>query len=77
MQDWFYDDLAMDEMETGEEPEAESDEDYFEDTYAARRRRRGTPLTGPGSRGGRVRRSQPDDGSTPKRGRAVSFFCCF
>ncbi|KAL4708641.1 hypothetical protein ACJJTC_008167 [Scirpophaga incertulas] len=68
--EWFYDELAMEEMETGEEPEAESDEDYFHDTYANRRRRRGgaTP-TGPGSRGGRTRKSQPDD--TPaKRGRA-------
>lgn len=62
----------MEEMETGEEPEAESDEDYYDDTYANRRKRRGgaTP-TGPGSRGGRTRKSQPDD--TPaKRGRAVS-----
>ncbi|XP_053618039.1 zinc finger protein ubi-d4-like isoform X1 [Plodia interpunctella] len=68
--EWFYDEIAMDEMETGEEPEAESDEDYFDDTYANRRKRRGgaTP-SGPGSRGGRVRKSQPDDG-TPKRGRA-------
>lgn len=70
-QEWFYDELAMEEMETGEEPEAESDEDYYDDTYANRRKRRGgaTP-TGPGSRGGRVRK-QADD--TPaKRGRAVS-----
>nr|XP_049701609.1 zinc finger protein ubi-d4 isoform X2 [Helicoverpa armigera] len=68
--EWFYDELAMEEMETGEEPEAESDEDYYDDTYANRRKRRGgaTP-TGPGSRGGRTRKSQPDD--TPaKRGRA-------
>lgn len=70
-QEWFYDDL-VEEMETGEEPEAESDEDYYDDTYANRRKRRGgaTP-TGPGSRGGRTRKAQPDD--TPaKRGRAVS-----
>lgn len=62
----------MEEMETGEEPDPESDEDYFDDTYANRRKRRGgsTP-SGPGSRGGRTRKSQPDD--TPaKRGRAVS-----
>ncbi|XP_048000798.1 zinc finger protein ubi-d4 isoform X2 [Leguminivora glycinivorella] len=68
--EWFYDELAMDEMETGEDQDAESDEDYFDDTYANRRKRRGgaTP-TGPGSRGGRTRKSQPDD--TPaKRGRA-------
>lgn len=72
LQEWFYDELAMEEMEIGEEPEAESDEDYYDDTYANRRRRRGgiTP-TGPGSRGGRTRKSQPDD--TPaKRGRSVS-----
>ncbi|XP_063833546.1 zinc finger protein ubi-d4 [Ostrinia nubilalis] len=68
--EWFYDELAMEEMETGEEPEAESDEDYYDDTYANRRRKRGgAALTGPGSRGGRTRKSQPDD--TPaKRGRA-------
>ncbi|CAK1543606.1 unnamed protein product [Leptosia nina] len=68
--EWFYDELAMEEMETGEEPEAESDEDYYDDTYANRRKRRGgaTP-SGPGSRGGRTRKSQPDD-ATPKRGRA-------
>ncbi|CAG9793013.1 unnamed protein product [Diatraea saccharalis] len=67
--EWFYDELAMEEMETGEEPDPESDEDYFHDTYANRRRRRGGAApTGPGSRGGRVRK-QPDD--TPaKRGRA-------
>ncbi|KAJ0171419.1 hypothetical protein K1T71_012969 [Dendrolimus kikuchii] len=67
--EWFYDEL-VEEMETGEEPEAESDEDYYDDTYANRRKRRGgaTP-TGPGSRGGRTRKAQPDD--TPaKRGRA-------
>lgn len=59
-------------MEAGEERDPESDEDYFDDTYANRRKRRGgaTP-TGPGSRGGRTRKSQPED--TPaKRGRAVS-----
>ncbi|CAH2986712.1 unnamed protein product [Chilo suppressalis] len=69
-QEWFYDELAMEEMETGEEPDPESDEDYFHDTYANRRRRRGGAApTGPGSRGGRTRKSQPDD--TPaKRGRA-------
>ncbi|CAH0403135.1 unnamed protein product [Chilo suppressalis] len=68
--EWFYDELAMEEMETGEEPDPESDEDYFHDTYANRRRRRGGAApTGPGSRGGRTRKSQPDD--TPaKRGRA-------
>ncbi|XP_045455686.1 zinc finger protein ubi-d4 A [Melitaea cinxia] len=67
--EWFYDELAMEEMETGEEPEAESDEDYYDDTYANRRKRRGAAPTGPGSRGGRTRKSQPDD--TPvKRGRA-------
>ncbi|KAJ8710682.1 hypothetical protein PYW08_009197 [Mythimna loreyi] len=68
--EWFYDELAMEEMETGEEPDPESDEDYFDDTYANRRKRRGgsTP-SGPGSRGGRTRKSVPDD--TPaKRGRA-------
>ncbi|XP_026750735.2 zinc finger protein ubi-d4 [Galleria mellonella] len=68
--EWFYDELAIEEMETGEEPDPESDEDYYDDTYANRRKRRGgaTP-TGPGSRGGRTRKSQPDD--TPaKRGRA-------
>lgn len=68
----------MEEMETGEEPEAESDEDYYDDTYANRRKRRGAAPTGPGSRGGRTRKSQPDD--TPvKRGRAVSLFfiSCF
>ncbi|XP_075985533.1 zinc finger protein ubi-d4-like isoform X2 [Anticarsia gemmatalis] len=67
--EWFYDELAMEEMETGEEPDPESDEDYYDDTYANRRKRRGgaTP-TGPGSRGGRVRK-QADD-TTPKRGRA-------
>ncbi|XP_073962811.1 LOW QUALITY PROTEIN: zinc finger protein ubi-d4-like [Choristoneura fumiferana] len=68
--EWFYDELVMDEMETGEDPDPESDEDYFDDTYANRRKRRGgaTP-TGPGSRGGRTRKSQPED--TPaKRGRA-------
>lgn len=67
--EWFYDDIAMEEMETGEEPEAESDEDYYDDTYANRRKRRGgaTP-TGPGSRGGRVRK-QADDTPT-KRGRS-------
>ncbi|XP_061724304.1 nucleolar protein dao-5-like [Cydia pomonella] len=68
--EWFYDELAMDEIEAGEDQDAESDEDYFDDTYANRRKRRGgaTP-TGPGSRGGRTRKSQPDD--TPaKRGRA-------
>lgn len=62
----------MEEMETGEEPDPESDEDYFDDTYANRRKRRGgsTP-SGPGSRGGRTRKSAPDD--TPaKRGRTVS-----
>ncbi|KAI8432660.1 hypothetical protein MSG28_013633 [Choristoneura fumiferana] len=54
--EWFYDELVMDEMETGEDPDPESDEDYFDDTYANRRKRRGgaTP-TGPGSRGGRTR----------------------
>ncbi|XP_045505469.1 zinc finger protein ubi-d4 A-like isoform X1 [Colias croceus] len=66
--EWFYDELAMEEMETGEEPEAESDEDYYDDTYANRRKRRGAAPSGPGSRGGRTRKSQPDD--TPKRGRA-------
>ncbi|XP_038218636.1 zinc finger protein ubi-d4 [Zerene cesonia] len=66
--EWFYDELAMEEMETGEEPEAESDEDYYDDTYANRRKRRGVAPSGPGSRGGRTRKSQPDD--TPKRGRA-------
>ncbi|XP_063388105.1 zinc finger protein ubi-d4 isoform X1 [Cydia fagiglandana] len=68
--EWFYDELAMDEIEAGDDQDAESDEDYFDDTYANRRKRRGgaTP-TGPGSRGGRTRKSQPDD--TPaKRGRA-------
>lgn len=61
----------MEEMETGEEPDPESDEDYYDDTYANRRKRRGAAPSGPGSRGGRVRKSQPDD--TPvKRGRAVS-----
>ncbi|XP_050671627.1 zinc finger protein ubi-d4 A [Leptidea sinapis] len=68
--EWFYDELAIEEMETGEEPDPESDEDYYDDTYANRRKRRGgvTP-SGPGSRGGRTRKSQPDD--TPaKRGRA-------
>lgn len=70
-QEWFYDEIAMEEMETGEEPDPESDEDYYDDTYANRRRKRGgATLTGPGSRGGRTRKSQPDD--TPaKRGRAV------
>ncbi|KOB75265.1 Requim [Operophtera brumata] len=54
--EWFYDELALEEMETGEEPDPESDEDYYDDTYANRRKRRGgvTP-TGPGSRGGRTR----------------------
>ncbi|XP_032524116.1 zinc finger protein ubi-d4 isoform X2 [Danaus plexippus] len=67
--EWFYDELAMEEMETGEEPDPESDEDYYDDTYANRRKRRGAAPSGPGSRGGRVRKSQPDD--TPvKRGRA-------
>ncbi|XP_072948179.1 zinc finger protein ubi-d4 A isoform X2 [Epargyreus clarus] len=67
--EWFYDELAIEEMETGEEPEAESDEDYYDDTYANRRKRRGAAPAGPGSRGGRTRKSQPDD--TPaKRGRA-------
>ncbi|KAL0811846.1 hypothetical protein ABMA28_009273 [Loxostege sticticalis] len=68
--EWFYDEIAMEEMETGEEPDPESDEDYYDDTYANRRRKRGgATLTGPGSRGGRTRKSQPDD--TPaKRGRA-------
>ncbi|CAH1286840.1 unnamed protein product [Chrysodeixis includens] len=68
--EWFYDELAMEEMETGEEPDPESDEDYYDDTYANRRKRRGGAApTGPGSRGGRTRKSQPDD--TPaKRGRA-------
>ncbi|XP_047506011.1 zinc finger protein ubi-d4 B isoform X1 [Pieris napi] len=68
--EWFYDELAMEEMETGEEPDPESDEDYYDDTYANRRKRRGgvTP-SGPGSRGGRTRKSQPEEG-TPKRGRA-------
>ncbi|XP_068625193.1 zinc finger protein ubi-d4 A-like isoform X2 [Battus philenor] len=67
--EWFYDDLAIEEMETGEEPEAESDEDYYDDTYANRRKRRGVAPTGPGSRGGRRGNKQPDD--TPaKRGRA-------
>ncbi|CAH0717755.1 unnamed protein product, partial [Brenthis ino] len=66
--EWFYDELAMEEMETGEEPDPESDEDYYDDTYANRRKRRGAAPTGPGSRGGRTRKSQPDD--TPvKRGR--------
>ncbi|XP_034825948.1 zinc finger protein ubi-d4-like isoform X1 [Maniola hyperantus] len=67
--EWFYDELAMEEMEAGEDPDPESDEDYYDDTYANRRRRRGAAPTGPGSRGGRTRKSQPDD--TPvKRGRA-------
>ncbi|XP_050356350.1 zinc finger protein ubi-d4 isoform X1 [Nymphalis io] len=67
--EWFYDELAMEEMETGEEPDPESDEDYYDDTYANRRKRRGAAPTGPGSRGGRVRKPMPDD--TPvKRGRA-------
>nr|XP_026497697.1 zinc finger protein ubi-d4 [Vanessa tameamea] len=67
--EWFYDELAMEEMETGEEPDPESDEDYYDDTYANRRKRRGAAPTGPGSRGGRVRKPLPDD--TPvKRGRA-------
>jgi hypothetical protein len=76
-QEWFYDELAMEEMDTIEEPEAESDEDYFHDTYANRRRRRGGAApTGPGSRGGRARKSQPDD--TPaKRGRAVRTLTLF
>ncbi|CAH2057102.1 unnamed protein product, partial [Iphiclides podalirius] len=67
--EWFYDDLAIEEMETGEEPDPESDEDYYDDTYANRRKRRGVAPTGPGSRGGRRGNKQPDD--TPaKRGRA-------
>ncbi|XP_045540416.1 zinc finger protein ubi-d4 isoform X2 [Papilio machaon] len=67
--EWFYDDLAIEEMETGEEPDPESDEDYYDDTYANRRKRRGIAPTGPGSRGGRRGNKQPDD--TPsKRGRA-------
>lgn len=70
-QEWFYDDLAIEEMETGEEPDPESDEDYYDDTYANRRKRRGVAPTGPGSRGGRRGNKQPDD--TPaKRGRAVN-----
>ncbi|XP_049880286.1 zinc finger protein ubi-d4 [Pectinophora gossypiella] len=69
--EWFYDELAMEEMETGEEPDPESDEDYYDDTYANRRRRRGgaTP-TGPGSRGGRTRKSAAADDTPAKRGRA-------
>lgn len=73
-QEWFYDELAMEEMETGEEPEDASDEDYYDDTYANRRRKRGAPATGPGSRGGRTRKALPED-MPAKRGRAVS--CTF
>ncbi|XP_013138224.1 PREDICTED: zinc finger protein ubi-d4-like [Papilio polytes] len=67
--EWFYDELAIEEMETGEEPDPESDEDYYDDTYANRRKRRGAAPTGPGSRGGRRANKQPDD-TPPKRGRA-------
>ncbi|KAJ2941238.1 hypothetical protein O0L34_g3433 [Tuta absoluta] len=69
--EWFYDELAMEEMETGEEPDPESDEDYYDDTYANRRRKRGgaTP-SGPGSRGGRTRKSAAADDTPAKRGRA-------
>ncbi|CAK1591045.1 unnamed protein product [Parnassius mnemosyne] len=67
--EWFYDELAIEEMETGEEPDPESDEDYYDDTYANRRKRRGVAPTGPGSRGGRRGNKQPDD-APPKRGRA-------
>ncbi|KAI5636180.1 PHD-finger domain-containing protein [Phthorimaea operculella] len=69
--EWFYDELAMEEMETGEEPDPESDEDYYDDTYANRRKKRGgaTP-SGPGSRGGRTRKSAAADDTPAKRGRA-------